>query len=103
MILNDIKCSNCIFKSNVVSVLSENELGLLEEGCSKNHFNKGELICKEGSPTELITYIRSGFVKLCKESSGGKCFILSIAKKGAYLGIQNLNRQHKKNYFSFNI
>jgi len=93
-------CPNCILKSNAVSILSSNELRILDQGCSKTAFKKGELIFKEGAPSQYITFIRDGFVKLCKKGIGGKDFILSISKKGAYLGIQNLSRENKENYFS---
>lgn len=100
MNLDDIQCINCSLKSNAVSVLNKTELCFLEKGCSKNQFIKGELIFKEGSPAEHIIYVRNGFVKRCKSGYKGKDIILSISKMGAYLGIQNLTRQHKKNYFS---
>jgi CRP/FNR family transcriptional regulator len=93
-------CVDCNLKSSVVSVLNKNELTMLEEGCSKMKFNKGELIFKEGSPAQSVAYIRNGFIKLCKKGLGGKDYILSISKSGAYLGIQNLNRETKTNYFS---
>jgi CRP/FNR family transcriptional regulator len=93
-------CIDCTFKSSEVSILNNNELCLLEEGCLKTSFQKGELIFKEGSPAQHITYIRDGFIKLVKKGIGGKDFILSISKKGAYLGIQNLNQIRKENYFS---
>lgn len=94
------KCVNCTIKSDVVSILNVDELNVLEKGCSKTDFQKGELIFKEGSPARYITYVRSGFVKLSKKGIGGKDFILSISKKGSYLGIQNLGRQRSENYFS---
>lgn len=94
------KCVNCTIKSKVVSILNYDELNVLEEGCSKIEFEKGELIFKEGSPARHITYIRNGFVKLSKKGIGGKDFILSISKKGSYLGIQNLGQERKENYFS---
>lgn len=93
-------CIDCTLKSNAVAVLNENELCILEEGCAKTRFQKGELIFKEGALARYITYMRDGFVKLVKTGIGGKEFILSISKKGAYLGIQNLNRKSKQNYFS---
>lgn len=93
-------CVDCKLKSNVASVLNRNELYILEEGCLITDFRKGELIFKEGAPARHITYIRNGFIKLCKNGTGNKDFILSISKKGAYLGIQNLNKKYKKNYFS---
>ena len=93
-------CVDCTIKSNAVSILNKNELCVLEEGCSKTAFKKGDLIFKEGVPSQYIAYVRDGFIKLCKNGIGGNEFILSISKKGAYLGIQNLNKQNKLNYFS---
>ena len=96
----NIKCRHCQIKSNAVSVLSHDELRHLEEGCLQVKFKKGELIFKEKSPAKHITYIRDGFVKLSKRGIGDKEYILSISKKGAYLGIQNLNGKKQSNYFS---
>ena len=96
----DYGCINCTLKSNAVSILDRNELGLLEEGCSKLLFKNGELIFKEGAPASHITYVRSGFIKMIKRGIGGKDFILGVSKKGTYIGIQNLNRKSGKNYFS---
>ncbi|HSH18948.1 MAG TPA: Crp/Fnr family transcriptional regulator [Draconibacterium sp.] len=93
-------CIDCTLKSNAVSILNQNELCILEEGCSKIAYKKGELIFKEGAPSQYITYVRHGFIKLCKKGIGGDDFILSISKKGAYLGIQNLSNKSKVNYFS---
>lgn len=93
-------CVDCKLKSKVVSVLNRSELSILEQGCSKTKFLKGELIFKEGTPAKSVAYIRDGFIKLCKNGIGGKDFILSISKKGAYLGIQNLNKKSRENYFS---
>lgn len=93
-------CMDCNLKSHAVSILNENELCILEQGCSKTKYQKGELIFKEGAPARHITYVRAGLIKLIKQGIGGKDFILSISKKGAYLGIQNLNRKSTENYFS---
>ena len=94
------KCFDCKIKSEVVAFLTRDELSTLERGCAQVHFNKGELLVKEGAPARFIIYIRDGFVKLGKSGIGGKDFILSISKKGAYLNIQNLNRKSKVYYFS---
>ncbi|MCY1720613.1 Crp/Fnr family transcriptional regulator [Prolixibacteraceae bacterium Z1-6] len=93
-------CVDCTLKSSEVSILDKTELCLLEEGCLKTSFQKGELIFKEGSPAQHITYVRDGFIKLVKKGIGGKDFILSISKKGTYLSLQNLNSDRKKNFFS---
>lgn len=94
------KCIDCKIKSNVVSILNKDELCILEEGCSQTEFQKGELLFKEKTPARSIFYIRNGFVKLFKKGIGDKDFILSISKKGAYLGIQSLNLKSQDYYFS---
>lgn len=93
-------CVNCVIKSNLVSILNQNELCILDDGCLKIEYKKGETIFKEGTPSKSIVYVRSGFIKLAKKGVGGKDFILGISKEGAYLGIQNLNKKSKLNYFS---
>jgi len=93
-------CANCVFKSNIVCVLNPTELNILEEGCLKTDFKKGESIFKEGTPSQSVVYIREGFVKLLKKGIRGKEFILSISKNGAFLGIQNLNGKSRENYYS---
>ena len=93
-------CLNCTIKSSVVSILNREELADLEKGCLQTEFQKGELIFKEGSPANHIVYIRDGFVKLSKKGLGGKDYILSISKKGGYLGINNLNKKTKQYYIS---
>lgn len=94
------KCVDCKIKSNVVAILSNEELAVLEKGCLQTEFTKGELIFKEGSPANHIVYVREGYVKLSKKGIGGKDYILSISKKGAYLGINNLNKKTKQFYIS---
>lgn len=98
--IDNNSCVNCVLKSNIISILNRNELCFLEEGCLKIEFKKGETIFKEGTPSQSIAYIREGFVKLSKKGIGRKEYILSISKKGSFLGIQNLNKKSKVNYTS---
>ena len=100
MNIDNNSCVDCVLKSNIISVLNRNELCFLEEGCLKIEFKKGETIFKEGAPSQSIVYIRDGFVKLSKRGIGGKDFVLSVSKKSSFLGIQNLNKKSKVNYFS---
>jgi len=93
-------CYNCILKSSAVETLTTEELFFLGKGCAQTLFNKKELIFKEGAPAKHIVYIRKGFVKLSKKGLGNKDFILSIARNGAYLGIQNLSKKNFNYYFS---
>ena len=88
-------CLHCTLKSSTVSLLKPGELAELEEACSQTDFKRGELIYKEGSPANDIIYIREGFIKLSKKGLNGKDYILSISKRGAYLGINHLNKKTK--------
>jgi len=97
---NNLTCQQCLIKSRAATALSADELGILETGCSQLGFRKGELIFKENGPARHVVYIRDGFVKLCKKGLDDKEFVLSVSKAGAYLGIQNLNKESKVNYFS---
>ncbi|MCG6188220.1 Crp/Fnr family transcriptional regulator [Maribellus maritimus] len=94
------KCLGCTIKSTAVSILNQNELSVLEDGCSQHEFKKGELLFKENTPAHSICYIRSGFVKLVKKGLGKKDFILNISKSGAYLGVQHLSHKQGNCYFS---
>ena len=100
MEIENNRCFDCEFKSKAVSILDEAELIKLQEGCSQITFRKGELLFKEGAPAKYIVYIRNGFVKLSKQGIGGKDFILSVSKTGAYLNIQNIQRKGNEYYFS---
>jgi CRP-like cAMP-binding protein len=93
-------CRNCSIKSNAVSILNNEELSVLEKACLQLKFKKGELVFKEGTPANQIVYLREGFVKLSKRGVGGKEYILSISKKGAYLGIHNLDKAVRQYYVS---
>lgn len=94
------ECVNCVFKSEAALVLSKEELAVLDESCYKNTYSKGELIFKQGAPFQHIVYLRSGLVKLLMIGSSKKEYILSVTKPGSYLGIQNLTKKNKVNYYS---
>ncbi|WP_319230264.1 Crp/Fnr family transcriptional regulator [Draconibacterium orientale] len=100
MNLTTNSCVNCTIKSKPFSVLEDSELSTIGETCSMIQYEKGELIFKEGGPVQHIIYLREGFVKLVKKAAGGKDFILSISKRGSYLGLQNLDQETKTNYYS---
>jgi len=98
--MQEERCVGCKIKSNAVSILNISELSILEKGCFQNEFQKGELLFKEGMPARYIFFIRDGFVKLFKKGVSNKDYILNISKKGAFLGIQNLNKKRQDYYFS---
>lgn len=94
------KCSNCWFKSNVVSVLNDKELELLHESSFVIKYRKGESVLKEGTPVQNIIYLRQGFIKFSKTGLNGNETILNVAKPGSFLGIYYVTRKFDTNSFS---
>jgi len=85
-----IRCKDCQIKSSAVSVLSSNELDILEGSCVEVKLMAGELIIKEGSPSGHIIYLKEGLAKIHMKGPGDRDQILKIAKPGAYIGIQTI-------------
>ena len=94
------KCLECRIKSTAVSALNHEELELLNRNCTARLLNQGEIILREGEPAQHVVYIREGFVKQYKKHAGGKEQIISIAKKGSYLGLHNIVESTRSNFIS---
>ena len=94
------RCLECKIKSTAISALNNNELEFLNENCTTGIANQGEIILREGDPARFVVYIRDGFVKQMKKSPDGKEHILSIVKKGSYIGLHNIVTSTRINYIS---
>ena len=94
------KCLECRIKSTAVSVLNTDELHLLNSNCTTRAVSRGDIILKEGDPARFVVYIREGFVKQYKRHAGGEEQIISITKKGSYLGLHNIVESTRFNYVS---
>jgi CRP/FNR family transcriptional regulator, polysaccharide utilization system transcription regulator len=79
-------CKDCSVKSPLFSVLSEEELELIN--CNKRHvlFKSGEIIVKQGAPMSHVISFTSGIAKVYIESSGDRNLVLQFIKPTNFLG-----------------
>ncbi len=73
------------FESGIFSDLPEEDLKLLEQCKTANHYKKKQIIFYEGNPVVGLYCVQSGKVKLYK-TGGGKQQILKITQGGDVLG-----------------
>ncbi len=83
------KCSICNNKSSCFTFLDIAELDLAENNRLEVRYNKGEMICKQGSFATHIMFLRKGLVKVYLEGKN-KNYILSITPKGNLIGLPSL-------------
>lgn len=84
-----IDCKDCEIKSIPFQQLTDEQMFRVDERRAEVIYKKGELLSKQGTLMSHIIYVRKGFVKLYLEN-GGEITILSIAKPGAFIGVQAL-------------
>jgi CRP-like cAMP-binding protein len=71
---------------SILSVLSEEDYNFLISHQSDNHYQKGDVIFREGSVPSGIFLIRSGKVKKYKVDQIGKEQIIYVANQGELIG-----------------
>lgn len=67
---------------NIFSQLKEEFLQKIDNISILRNFTKGKIIFVEGEPGEAFYYIKSGLVKISKDSSDGREHILHILNEG---------------------
>lgn len=83
---NCIKCKN---KGPCFKELNKTELELVDKNRLEVKFNKGEIICKQGSFASHIMYLYEGLIKVYIESNN-KNHILNIIPSGQLIGLPSL-------------
>ena len=81
--MNDIdkcQCSECQFRNVAFSTLNDSEVTTLCDFHSEIGYNKGGIIHKEGDPIQEFKYLKSGLVKVYRESKSGEEQIIAITK-----------------------
>lgn len=87
--LNQYKCLDCrhCFKKNpAFRLLSEKELGQLDDHRIDVHFKGGEIVYKQGTPLTHIVILNEGFGKIYIEGPTGRNLILTFAKPFEIIG-----------------
>ena len=67
------------------SVMNPAELETIKQSFSEKTLQRGEVILREGEPSDILYFVVAGAVKIFKTSSQGKEQILSIARPGEAL------------------
>jgi CRP/FNR family transcriptional regulator len=90
-------CMHCNAKSDIFLNLSSAELEVVSCQRAEVHFKAGELIYKQGAPSQNFVCLTSGKVKLYIEGYDNKNLILGIVKPVDYIigpGIYLDNKHH---------
>lgn len=90
MTLNKITCINCLKNSRCFSNLESSDLARVRASKTQLHFNKGEIICKQGAYAANILYIYRGCAKNYLEANGGRNNLISILPEGEMIGLPSL-------------
>lgn len=77
---NCLECGNCFKRSPLFSLLTQEQLDLLNDTRVEVSFKRGEIIYKEGMPLTHLVIIHSGYAKIFINGSKGRRLILGYAK-----------------------
>lgn len=78
-------CRSCKIKSPLFSLLSEDELDMLNKDRFEVQYKPGELVFKEGSSASYVLSITSGIAKIVKENKT-KSLIIRLSRLYELLG-----------------
>jgi len=84
-----LSCSDCEFQSKAFQSLTPEQVKKVSDNRSEVAFKQGQLLFKEGMFVSQVFYIRTGFVKIFRESDD-ELAVMSIAGPGSFVGIQAL-------------
>jgi CRP/FNR family transcriptional regulator len=77
---NKCQCSDCQFRNVAFSTLGDREITTLCDYHKEYVFNRGGIIHKEGDPIQEFKYLKSGLVKVYRETPSGNEQILAITR-----------------------
>lgn len=78
--INKCECSDCQFRDVAFSTLKEPEIITLCDYRIEYTFSRGGIIHKEGDPIQEFKYLKSGLVKVYRESQSGEEQIITITR-----------------------
>lgn len=84
-----VKCFYCTCKSGPFQKLSKEELQLVDNNRTEIEYEKGEIMCKQGSFISNLMFIKKGIVKIYLENKEGDT-VINIVKDGYFVGLQSL-------------
>jgi len=84
---NNPKCTTCLYTAPLFQGLAAHELDYLSQFTSERITKKGDLVVKEGDAVTHLSFLKTGLLKLYKNSEDGKGQIISIAKPNDCVGL----------------
>lgn len=78
--------NSCISKVSIFENLDCDEVVKVVMKIKHKSFEKGELIFREGTPSDVLYFVNTGKIKLCKYTKDGKEQILHILSEGDFFG-----------------
>ena len=82
-------CRDCKCKSGPFLRLTTEQMQKVDQHRTELHYNKGEILCKQGTFVSSLIFVKKGFVKVFLEN-GDDPTILSVVKAGSFIGLQSL-------------
>ncbi|MFO8087510.1 MAG: Crp/Fnr family transcriptional regulator [Bacteroidales bacterium] len=81
------RCDICVFRSKAIGALSIEEVRLLNANCTSVHFNRGDLIFKQGAFSLNVGYLKTGLAKLHMNGLNNKEQIIKLSLAPTFMGI----------------
>ena len=78
--ISKCQCSDCQFRNAAFSTLGDSEITTLCDYRKEYSFSRGGIIHKEGDPIQEFKYLKSGLVKVYRESHSVNEQIIAITK-----------------------
>lgn len=91
-------CHDCKLKTLFFDKVETDKLDLFCHSKIENQFRKGDIIVREGDNIRDFIYLKSGLVKITKQTSDGKEQILSFAKPFDFVSLLSVFSSVKYNY-----
>jgi len=82
-------CSSLVNDNSCFNLLSPKELAMVEGNQVVLNYNKGEIICKQGSRASHIIVLQKGLVKAYLEGTP-KNLVLTIMPSGQLIGLPSI-------------
>src|SRR3989339_1031348 len=98
--MNNVLCSCAECKLRSLFFFHVSPIGL-ENMCSnkiEQQYDKGEIIITEGDPIHYFSYLKTGLVKLSKNTDGNKTQIISFAKPFDFVSLLSVFSSPIYNY-----
>ena len=86
-LINTSDCKACPYRSMIFENLDMEQLKRVNTFRHERRYEKGEIVCNQGDKIHSFLYLKTGLVKIYRESDESKPQIISIAKPLDFIGL----------------